>query len=222
MGFLRALKNAIYTKVDRTTASALTSDASSGQKDVEVSDGTKFSTNEQVTIRERSGDRVSETNTISSISGNTLTMTNNLSNTYEIADDAYVEVKTNFKSNLNAGPFHLNHPSGTATVNDCPYAEYEIVVNDHILQFGDNIPAGSRLYIRFRIYSQSNVTTEVENLHEYLNDIFMDDPVIYIEDESPGRGWSNFEVRARPPSIIPQDESGVYQLIAEYEGIDFR
>lgn len=79
--------------------SALASDASSGQKEVEVSsgDGSEFSVGGRVQIIERSGDQVKEFNTIDSISTDTLTMTNNLSNTYEAADDAYVETKVYYK-----------------------------------------------------------------------------------------------------------------------------
>ena len=67
----------------------LASDANSGQKDVVVTDGTLFSTGQSVTIADDSN---SETNTISSIASNTLTMQNNLANTYTTAANAYVRM----------------------------------------------------------------------------------------------------------------------------------
>ena len=60
---------------------ALTQDAASGQKNVSVSDGTKFQSGYPVQIRD---DANSEWNTVASVNGNIVTMQNNLSNTYYV------------------------------------------------------------------------------------------------------------------------------------------
>jgi len=69
--------------------SLLTSDASSGQKVVVVADGTIFRPDMKVRIKD---DSASESNEIDSISGNTLTMKNNLANTYTVAANAEVRI----------------------------------------------------------------------------------------------------------------------------------
>jgi len=67
--------------------SALTSDAASGQKDVAVADASKFSVGDIVWIKD---DNASEYNEVASITGNTLTMVNNLANTYTVAANGKV------------------------------------------------------------------------------------------------------------------------------------
>jgi len=69
-------------------STTLTSDASAGQKDVEVDDATGFKAGQGVCIYD---DYDNEMNTIASISGNTLTMETSLSNTYEVDNNAAVE-----------------------------------------------------------------------------------------------------------------------------------
>ena len=64
--------------------SLLTADATEGQKIVAVADGTKFATENMVTIKDAT---VSERNIIYSIVGNNLTMLNNLVNTYVVSAD---------------------------------------------------------------------------------------------------------------------------------------
>lgn len=74
--------------------SYVASDASVGQKDVEVDDATKFDPGQKVKIVELSGDGYSENNTIESIdySNNILTMENDLQHNYEITDSAQVKL----------------------------------------------------------------------------------------------------------------------------------
>ena len=67
---------------------ALTQDASSGQKSVTVSDGTKFQSGYPVQIKDNSN---SEWNTVASVNGNVLTMQNNLSYAYFVAKSGVVE-----------------------------------------------------------------------------------------------------------------------------------
>ena len=67
---------------------ALAQDASSGQKNVTVSDGTKFHSGYPVQIKDNSN---SEWNTVASVNGNVLTMQNNLSYTYSVAKSGVVE-----------------------------------------------------------------------------------------------------------------------------------
>jgi len=80
--------------------SDLSSSASSGQKDVVVKDGSLFAATESVVIRD---DSASETNTISSVSSNTLTMNTNLANTYTTAANAFVKNTTD-STNLSNFP----------------------------------------------------------------------------------------------------------------------
>ena len=67
--------------------SALTSDASSGQKDCVVADGSKFSAGMLVKITDNNG---SEYNEVASVTGNTVTMVNNLTQTYTVAANGKV------------------------------------------------------------------------------------------------------------------------------------
>lgn len=74
-------------KIEVAVTSLLGSNASSGQKDVEVKDATKFSATNAVTIADNNK---SENNTVASIDGNTLTMENNLANNYTVAAHGHV------------------------------------------------------------------------------------------------------------------------------------
>ena len=67
--------------------SALTSDAASGQKDCVVGDGSKFSAGDLVKIKD---DNAWEYNEVASVAGNTVTMVNNLANTYTVAANGKV------------------------------------------------------------------------------------------------------------------------------------
>jgi hypothetical protein len=67
---------------------AITVDAPSGQKNVTVSDGTKFQANYPVQIMD---DVHSEWNTVASVAGNVVTMQNNLAYTYYVAKNGKVE-----------------------------------------------------------------------------------------------------------------------------------
>ena len=66
----------------------LGADASSGQKNVTVADGTKFQAGFPVQIYDDSN---SEWNVVGSVNGNVVTMQNNLVNTYHVANDGTVE-----------------------------------------------------------------------------------------------------------------------------------
>lgn len=66
----------------------MTADAAAGQKDVTVADGSVFVAGEAVNIAD--GVATELTNTIASISGNVLTMTSNLANTYTTAACGFV------------------------------------------------------------------------------------------------------------------------------------
>jgi len=76
----------ILRVIDQVT-STLASDASSGQKNVVVSDSTGFEVGQQVTIKDNLNQ---EKNEIASINGNTLTMVNNLDYTYTTTNNAFV------------------------------------------------------------------------------------------------------------------------------------
>lgn len=67
---------------------AITADALSDQKNVTVSDGTKFQENYPVQIKD---DVHSEWNTVASVAGNVVTMQNNLAYTYYVAKNGTVE-----------------------------------------------------------------------------------------------------------------------------------
>jgi hypothetical protein len=66
----------------------LAADASGGQKNVAVADGTKFRAGYPVQIYDNSN---SEWNVVGSVNGNTITMQNNLVNIYHEADGETVE-----------------------------------------------------------------------------------------------------------------------------------
>jgi hypothetical protein len=66
----------------------MTQNASAGQKDVTVADGSKFQAGFPVEIKD---DAHSEWNTVASIAGNVLTMQNNLAYTYYVAKNGKVE-----------------------------------------------------------------------------------------------------------------------------------
>lgn len=67
---------------------ALASDASAGQKNVSVADGSKFQAGFPVEIKD---DAHSEWNTVASIAGNVITMQNNLAYTYYVAKGGTVD-----------------------------------------------------------------------------------------------------------------------------------
>lgn len=77
----------LYDNVASRDTSLLTSNAASGQKDVVVADGSKFDEGDRVKIYD---DSAYEWNKIASIAGNTLTMENNLANTYTTAANGAV------------------------------------------------------------------------------------------------------------------------------------
>ena len=67
---------------------AITTDAPAGQKNVTVSEGTKFQANYPVEIKD---DAHAEWNTVASVAGNVVTMQNNLTYTYYVANNGKVE-----------------------------------------------------------------------------------------------------------------------------------
>jgi len=69
-------------------ATALASDAAAGQKNVTVTDGTKFQADYTVEVKD---DAHSEWNEVDSVAGNVVTMKNNLAYTYYVAKNGKVE-----------------------------------------------------------------------------------------------------------------------------------
>ena len=80
----------VVASVGSNESSLTTAQAASAQKDVAVTDGTKFASGDIVLIKD---DNAQEYNEVDSVSDNTVTMTTNLSNTYEVADNAFVSTK---------------------------------------------------------------------------------------------------------------------------------
>jgi len=75
------------TGANMMTDELLTTEATSGQTKCVVADGSKSRAGWQVTIKD---DSASETNTIESITGNELTMTTSLTNTYTVGANGHV------------------------------------------------------------------------------------------------------------------------------------
>jgi lysophospholipase L1-like esterase len=105
--------NGVY--INKPTAQAgdpitskLSSDVSSGSNTVDVNDGSVFTAGKNIIIYDWSGASLRvdisnyETATISSIDGNTLTLSSNLSNSYTTADDARIDEYPNNSSLINA------------------------------------------------------------------------------------------------------------------------
>ena len=90
-----------------STSAVLTANAASGQKDVEVPDGTLFQVQQDVTMADDTPD--TETGVIASISGNTLTLVSNLAATYATADNATVAGDAwEFKGTIEDQGIHSN------------------------------------------------------------------------------------------------------------------
>lgn len=92
----------------------LTADANSGQKVCAVADGSQFRAGWTVTIKD---DGNSESNVIASISGDDLTMTTELANTYTVSDNGrvYKDVVTVIEEGPGTYWFRFNIPAdGTA------------------------------------------------------------------------------------------------------------
>lgn len=83
--------NQCFDDADTSITSLLTSDAALGQKDVIVANASLFEEGQPVTIDDDTPD--TESNVIDSISGNTLTMEADLSNTYTTGQNAKVTVR---------------------------------------------------------------------------------------------------------------------------------
>ena len=94
--------------------SNLSADASSGQKNVVVKDGSLFSAGKSVVIKD---DSHSETNTVSSVAGNTVTMQNNLANTYTTSANGFVKNVTD-SANLTNFPVLVSLSSDTDLAAD--------------------------------------------------------------------------------------------------------
>lgn len=74
-------------KFGTSTTSLMASDAASGQKNVTVDDGSKFSATDTVQITD---DNATESNVVGSVAGNVLTMNTNLANNYTTAAHGFV------------------------------------------------------------------------------------------------------------------------------------
>jgi len=79
---IRGVGKATRLKVADKVQSNLVSDAASGQKDVVVTNGSLFQVGQHVSIKDSSNEEIGR---IASISGNTLTMEENLTNSYTVA-----------------------------------------------------------------------------------------------------------------------------------------
>lgn len=90
--------------------SELSSNASSGQKQVVVKNGSAFAASETIVIKD---DNNEETGTISSISTNTLTMQSNLTNSYTTSANGFVKNTTD-SANLSNFPVLINLSSDTS------------------------------------------------------------------------------------------------------------
>ena len=84
---IRGVGKATRLKVANKAQEAITSDAASGQKEVQVASGSSFQTGQHVCVRD---DTHYEVNVVTSINGNTLTMEDDLANAYEVADNGRV------------------------------------------------------------------------------------------------------------------------------------
>jgi parallel beta-helix repeat protein len=84
---IRGVGKATRLKVANKVEEAITSDAASGQKEVQVASGGSFQAGQHVCVRD---DSQFEVNVIASIDANTLTMEDDLASTYEVADNGRV------------------------------------------------------------------------------------------------------------------------------------
>jgi len=84
----------------------LTTDANIGQNICAVADGSEFRAGWQVTIKD---DSDSETNTIASISGNELTMTTALSNTYTVLANGHVYKDVVTVTEVDSGVYYFKY-----------------------------------------------------------------------------------------------------------------
>jgi len=84
---IKGVGKATELKVANKVQEPISTDASSGQKNVVVADGSSFSVGQHVCVRD---DSAYEVNRIASINGNTLTMEDNLANTYDVSDNGRV------------------------------------------------------------------------------------------------------------------------------------
>ena len=84
---IRGCGKASRLKVAAKKEESITSDAASGQKEVQVFNGGSFLVGQHVCVRD---DTQFEVNDIAQINGDILTMVSNLENTYEVADNGRV------------------------------------------------------------------------------------------------------------------------------------
>jgi hypothetical protein len=103
-------------KMDLTT-STLTGDANSAQADVAVTDGSLFTAGQEVLVGDNNAQ---EFNTIASIATNTLTMDNNLANTYTTADSGAVDRTSTVRTGSGFDSYVL--PSGSNNIFKALYA----------------------------------------------------------------------------------------------------
>jgi hypothetical protein len=119
--------------------------ASSGQKDVTVQSGSKFTATDSVVIKD-SANR--ETNTIVSIAGNVLTMVNNLTNNYTTANGAWIKDET-----LSATSF-TDYPAIVKIASDADLLAH-------------TLPSGRDI-----VFTSSDGTTKLKHeLDQILNDV---------------------------------------------------
>lgn len=84
---IRGVGKATRLRVAGKVQELVTADAEEGQRSVEVEDGSSFQPGQHVCVRD---DSASEVNLVEAVDGDTLTMAEPLSHTYEVGDDARV------------------------------------------------------------------------------------------------------------------------------------
>lgn len=114
----------LYEKFHLT--SLLTADASSGQADVVVADVSSLKAGDVLTI---SDDSNSEDGTIDSITDNTITLTGNLANSYTVAGNAEVLLKS---SDVDADAVILLYPTIIDGDTEASVVMNGVVIEDYV------------------------------------------------------------------------------------------
>jgi len=131
-------------------------DAAAGQKEVEVVDPSKFEAYQIVCIGD---DNASEENTVDHINGSILVMANNLANTYQIADAAYVHANSHFS-------WTQNDITGVLDWNYSMLAAHGLgeTTQSINLKYGGSVEDQSTGEIRIKNTSQFNIYVDTNNI----------------------------------------------------------
>lgn len=173
----------LYKKIvfESLGLSLLASDATSGQPDVIITDGTLLFEGQEVTVKD---DNHSEDATIKSISSNTLTMEKNLTFSYATDDNAKVVAKSGHYFNLGA-TIGLARVSGVfvradATSKRTPFADFNIITSqagDRQIYFPSSKSVDNQVWV-------IEAMTNLEQLTEPTDPVTVDDHrvmLIYAE-----------------------------------------